>query len=117
MTELLGLGGMEPEAELPCHFEENAYDLRVTNLPGRGTEIREGRLRRPRGPVRAMVDEGVEDVGHEKNAGADRNQLARQAVRVPSTVEPLVMVPNHRHDLRGHVELLQEVGPERCVRP
>src|SRR6266566_1317671 len=66
-------------------------------------------------PVGAGRAEGVEHFGGAEDAGADRDLLPAQAVRVARTIPPLMVVAHCRDDVAKVCERREDLGPDDDV--
>src|SRR5437867_2923461 len=105
------------------HERAAPRDHRGQCLVDLGIEHRAGKIGRPRHRlfgghlllVGARRTEGVEHFGGADDAGADRDLLAAQPVRVARPIPPLVVVAHCRDDVAKVRERREDLGPDDDV--
>src|SRR2546422_10616508 len=97
------------------HGDESSYYLRVELTPGPALNFFPRRLYRLRRAIRAIGRDCVERVGYRKHPGAERNFLAFESSRIPSSVKSLLMGVDNFGSLGQEWNLLQYLIAVKAV--
>src|SRR5918997_775493 len=114
-ARLLTGGAGLPVAGLPHHLQQRPHDPGVELGPRVVLDLFQGGLPRDPVAVRSLANHRVESVNHGDYACRQRYVLAAQPLRVPLTVEALVMVPDRRHRRRQLPHRRQHSGSQYRV--
>src|SRR5437868_3400228 len=100
--------GYEDRCTTPIDFGEGLCDGWVEVAAGAPADLGECLVDSPGGAVRTLVGERVEEVGKRDDARLHGDALARDAIRIPGAVPPLVMAASNA--LREPNELRSSLG-------